>query len=154
MRDELWGRTEPDDYLRDKKQEHRPLRSIITNLDQGEQTGHEWDVRPDAEGRNAPQQPSNVEATVFENRWGVKAGAQTMLSHHGKFGKKVRDERASAFEVADDVSRSPWAGLADARPQISSGTVQLPYVHVCVYGCIHSHNKKHMSKFMHTCVHT
>jgi WD40 repeat protein len=122
VRDELWGRTEPDDWLHDKKQNHKPLKGFQSNLDQGENTGHEWDVRPDVGDRNAPNRAAVLEAEVFENRWGVKAGAQTMLSHHGKFGKKVQLSNASAFQTSDDVAKSPWATLADAKPQIKSGT--------------------------------
>ncbi len=122
VRNELWGRTEPDDWLHDKKQNHKPLKGFQSSLDQGENTGHEWDVRPDVGGHNQPNRSSALEAEVFENRWGVKAGQHTMLSHHGRFGKKVRDVNGSAFQTSEDVSRSPWASLADAEPQIKSGT--------------------------------
>ena len=122
VRDELWGRTEPDDWLHDKKQNHKPLKGVQGSLDQGENTGHEWDVRPDVGGRNGPNRASALQAEVFENRWGVKAGQHTMLSHHGRFGKKVKDVNASAFQTSEDVSQSPWASLVDAKPQIKSGT--------------------------------
>ena len=122
VRNELWGKTEPDDWVRDKKQNHKPLHGFQSNLDQGENTGHEWDVRPDVGGHNGPNRASNLEAAEFGNRWGVRAGAQTMLSHHGKFGKKVQLANASVFQTSDDVSKSPWAGISDAKPRIKSGT--------------------------------
>lgn len=117
-RDELWGKTEPDDWLHDKNQNHKPSHGVQRGLNVGEMTSHEWDVVPDK--RSQATTAANMTVPEFGNHWGAKSGAYTTIAHHGRFGKGTTRRNASAFQTADDVCNTPWATLADAQVQLPS----------------------------------
>ena len=100
-RDELWGKTEPDDWLHDKNQNHKPSHGVQRGLNVGEMTSHEWDVVPDK--RSQATTAANMTVPEFGNHWGAKSGAYTTIAHHGRFGKGTTRRNASAFQTADDV---------------------------------------------------
>ena len=82
VRDELWGRTVPDDYLHDKKQNHKPLHGVQRHLDSSELASHAYGI--EADPRRLAEVDANMEIGAMENSWGTKVRPLCLGEHGGR----------------------------------------------------------------------